>query len=253
MSKGAIGSGLNYLAQTLKKEKLCLNTKPLDDAANELRTRKDTNGCWGYNLQKLEFYIKEVPRDTMPNNVKSLSIILNVEIHEKASSGKEIVNPIIIDKTKGANKEYSFSIEISGMSEGKKVLSHWHLDFDSEDANEYLHPDFHLTFGGKAMKEELDDENNAFGKVLILPSPRLSHPPMDAILGIDFILRNFVKKEIAARLTNNSQYKNAIKASQNRLWRPYILAVANHWCNFRCGKYEGHNGLALKFYPALES
>jgi hypothetical protein len=251
MSKGTIGPGLNYLARALKTEKLCPNTKPISDAVNELTTRKDPAGFWGYNLQKLEFQINDVPRDTMPNNVKLLKIILNVEIHEKSCAEKEIINPIVIDKSKATPKAYSFSIEIYGMSDGKKVLSHWHLDFDSSDTNEYLHPDFHLTFGGKAMKEESDDENNAFGKVLILPSPRLSHPPMDAILGIDFILKNFVKKETAARLTNNSEYKNAIKASQNRLWRPYILATANHWCNFNCSKFNGVKTLASKYYPSL--
>ena len=253
MSKGTIGPGLNYLARALKTEKLCINVDPLNKAVGELSTRKDSVGYWGYNLQKLEFNIKDVPRDTMPNNVKSLKIVLNVEIHEKASSEKEIVNPIIIDKTKGSSKAYSFSIEISGMSDGKKVLSHWHLDFDSADANEYIHPDFHLTFGGKAMKEGSDDENDAFGKVLILPSPRLSHPPMDAILGIDFILRNFVKKEVAAKLTSDPQYRSAIKASQNRLWRPYILATANHWCDFNCSKFNGVKTLASKYYPSLEN
>lgn len=253
MSKGTIGPGLNYLARALKTEKLCSNTKPISDAVCELSTRKDPAGYWGYNLQKLEFNITDVPRDTMPNNVKTLKIILSVEIHEKTYSEKEIVNPIIIDKTKGTNKAYSFSVEISGISEGRKVLSHWHLDFDSAETNEYIHPDFHLTFGGKAMKEKLDDENSAFGKVLIIPSPRLSHPPMDAILGIDFILRNFVKKEVAAKLTSNSQYISAIKASQHRLWRPYILATANHWCDFKCSKFNGDKTLASKYYPSLEN
>lgn len=251
MSKGTISVGLNLMASTLKAEKLCSNIKPIHDAITELNSRKDPQNFWGYNLQKLEFFIKDVPRGTMPNNIKSLKIILNVEIHEKAYPENEIENPIIVDSTRGVNKSYTFSIEISGLSEGKKVLSHWHLDFDNGKVNEYIHPDFHLTFGGEGMKEDGEDENNTFGKVLILPSPRLSHPPMDAILGIDFIIQNFVKKDISARITSNSQYKMAIKASQDRLWRPYILATARYWCNFRCARFRGNPSLGSGFFPTL--
>lgn len=251
MSKGTVAPSLNYLARALKAEKLCISTQPINDAVNELSTRKDPAGFWGYKLQKLEFEIKDVPRGTIPNDIKLLKIILSVEIHEHDSSVNEIINPIIIESIGGVIKSYSFSLEISGLSKGKKVLSHWHLDFDSKPESEYIHPIFHLTFGGKAMKGDSNDEND-FGNLLILPTPRISHPPMDAILGIDFIIRNFVKREISERLVNSSEYKNAIIKSQNRLWRPYILATARHWCKFKCADFKEDNKLAVQYYPSLK-
>lgn len=189
----------------------------------------------------------------MPNNVSSIQIVLNVEIHEQVLKDGEILNPVVIDKRRGFEKNYNFSIEISGFSEQKKVLSHWHLDFDSNADNEYMHPDFHLTFGGNAMKSEGENENQVFGKVLIVPSPRLPHPPMDAVLGIDFIIKNFVQKDIANNIINNSQYRKAVESSQRRLWRPYILAVASHWCKFNGCNLKADMMLSKKYYPALEN
>ena len=253
MSKGTIVSALNFLSKELKKAKLCNDTKPIDNAVNDLNSRKDKAGYWGYNLQKLIFSNISTPRGTMPNNVSSIQIVLNVEIHEQVLKDGEILNPVVIDKRRGFEKNYNFSIEISGFSEQKKVLSHWHLDFDSNADNEYMHPDFHLTFGGNAMKSEGENENLVFGKVLIVPSPRLPHPPMDAILGIDFIIKNFVQKDIANNIISDSQYRKAVESSQRRLWRPYILAVASHWCKFNGCNLKADMMLSKKYYPALEN
>ncbi|WP_353122421.1 hypothetical protein [Dysgonomonas capnocytophagoides] len=250
--KPAISNAFTFLSRELKKVKICNNTKPIDDALIDLNSRKDNYGFWGYNLQKLVFNNIETPRGTMPNNVKSLQIVLSVEIHERGLNGTDCFNPIIIDKTKGAQKNYNFSMEIFGYSDQNKVLSHWHLDFDSSSNNEYIHPDFHLTFGGNAMKSDGDDENQVFGKVLLIPSPRLPHPPMDAILGIDFIIKNFVKKDIANAITCNPQYRKLIRQSQERLWRPYMLSITKHWCNLSCSVYNTDSSLTKKYNPFLE-
>jgi hypothetical protein len=71
---------------------------------------------------------------------------------------------------------------------------------------------------------------------------------MDAILGIDFVLSNFVKKDIYNKIKTNSQYKAAVKHSQERLWKPYMLSLANHWC-----KYSGFNSneIGKKYHPTL--
>lgn len=252
MSKGVVANALTFLSKELKKAKLCNDTKPLDNALYELNNRKDNNGQWGYSLQKLIFNNIRAPRGTMPNNIKFLQIILNVEIHEQNLKSNEIYNPVVVDPTKGINKNYSFSVEISGYSDKTKVLSHWHLDFDSGSENEYIHPDFHLTFGGNAMKSEGEDENEIFGKVLLIPSPRLPHPPMDAILGIDFIIKNFVQKDIAKDILGNSQYRRALKSSQERLWRPYMLSTSRHWCSFTGCNFKTDEKLSKMYHPFLE-
>lgn len=253
MKKGSIGPSLNFLAQTLRSMKLCKTIKPLSDAVAELNSRKDVAGEWGYNLQNLIFDINEVPRGTMPNNVKNLQVILNVEIHVKEYGDDDICNPIIIRERNGIQEDYSFSLKIRGLSNQQKVVAHWHLDYDSKKNNEYIHPDFHLTFGGNGMKEEEDDENCVFGKTLILPSPRLFHPPMDAILGIDFVLRNFIKTNITEEIVNISQYKVAVREAQKCLWKPYMLAIARHWCKFlNCPNYKMEDlSLSKRYQPFL--
>lgn len=253
MSKGSVANALTFLSRELKKAGLCNDTKPIVDAIQDLNARKDKPGCWGYNLQKLVFNKLPTPRGTMPNNIKSLQVVLSVEVHEQDLNSNEIFNPIIVEEKKGSERNYNFSIEISGYSDQNKVLSHWHLDFDSDSKNEYIHHEFHLTFGGNAMKSKGEDENQIFGKVLLVPSPRLPHPPMDAILGIDFIIKNFVQKSVADSITTGSQYRKAIKASQERLWRPYMLSIARHWCGFTNCKYTTDNTLSKKYYPFLES
>ena len=250
MSKSIIIKGLNFLARELKNNGLCYNTNPIQNAIQEINLNKASN-TWGYNLSGLVFDKIETPKSTMPNNIQSIRIELNVEVHEKKYKPNEIFNPIIIEQSIGKAKKYNFSFMISGLSNGNKVLSYWHLDFDQSAGDSYIHPDFHLTFGGKGMKSDNDDENQIFGRVMLLPSPRLPYPPMDAILGIDFILRNFVQSNKINNLLNNKEYKNAIKQSQERLWRPYMLSIASHWCRFSGCNFSTDNTLSKKYHPTL--
>ncbi|KGN76970.1 hypothetical protein HW49_11095 [Porphyromonadaceae bacterium COT-184 OH4590] len=235
MSKGSVSTDLNFLATILRQEKFCIDTSPLSKVAGELNKSKDCS----YNLQKLKFRIDDIPRNTVPSVVKLLEAILSVQIGEIDHTEEQVQNTVF-----GA---YNFSIEISGQVNGKKVISHWHLDFDNNSVNEYIHPEFHLTYGGNPMK------NIDLGDVLLLPSPRISHPPMDAVLGIDFIIRNFFKKDKCTKLLSNSQYRTAIQNSQRRLWRPYMLAVASHWCKFSCCNYNADMSLSKRYFPTLDN
>ena len=229
MAKGNKGTDLQHIADILQKEKICSDTTPLHKAIGELK-----NGA--YNLQKLKLKIDVVPNNTRPS-VKSLEVLLNVQITENKYNENNICNAV---------SNYNFSIEILGRNGKQAVYSSWHLDFDNVTESEYIHPSFHLTYGGKAMKTV------ELGDVLLLPSPRISYPPMDAVLGIDFVLSNFVKKEIYNRIKVNSQYKAAVKHSQQRLWRPYMLSLAKHWCQFtNCTYFVSDDSLTKKYHPTL--
>lgn len=74
------------------------------------------------------------------------------------------------------------------------------MDYDINNNQEYIHPHFHLTWGGDTMK------GLGLGDVLLLPTPRISYPPLDIILGIDFVLSNFVKADIYKKIQCDSQY-----------------------------------------------
>lgn len=229
MAKGNIGTDLQQIANVLLTEKLCVDISPLSKVAGEAN-----RGF--YNLEKLKIKVDAVPNNTRPN-VTSLEILLNVQITETLLTENNIDNPV---------SAYNFSIEIMGKNDGQTIRSSWHLDFDNTLDSEYLHPSFHLTYGGKTMK------STELGNVLLLPTPRISYPPMDAVLGVDFVLSNFVKKDTYNKIKANSQYKAAVKRSQQRLWRPYMLSMANHWCKFAtCQHFTTNNTLIKQYQPTL--
>lgn len=108
-----------------------------------------------------------------------------------------------------------------------------------------------MTFGGNYLKKKIQ-EGNDFGHMLLLLSPRIPYPPMDLILGIDFVLRNFFKKSQIQGILENSQYQRAVKNSQYRLWRPYMLSLAHYWCGMKnCLGFCIDDGLEYEIMPYL--
>lgn len=92
-----------------------------------------------------------------------------------------------------------------------------------------MHPVYHLHYGGNRLDSTIQNEDHCYGDSLFLDSPRLAHPPMDAILGVDFVLTNYVSQESFRTLREDNQYQNLVKAAQSRVWRPYIQALAHSW------------------------
>jgi hypothetical protein len=115
--------------------------------------------------------------------------------------------------------------------EDLEAESYWHLD-KHKNANEKLetiHPLYHFEYGGSTTTEK---EGFDFGKIIILDVPRIMHPPMDIILAIDFIIKNFYTYEQHQTLTEGKPfYKKCVQNAQFRLWRPYALALASNFEN----------------------
>ena len=185
------------------------------------------------NVAKLKFNIneKDIPRNTKPA-VSILDVLLDVAYMET----KNVDIPI---------SHYCFRITALGLSQGKVFKSSWHLDYDSNDGQDYIHPHFHITWGGDNIKD-LD-----LGDVLLLPTPRISYPPMDIVLGIDFVLSNFVKADVYRQIQSDSQYKAAVKNAQEKYWKPYMLSLAHHWCNNNCSQVQYQTISAKHFHPTL--
>ena len=141
--------------------------------------------------------------------------------------------------------QYSFRVTVEGRNQNGLFKSSWHLDYDNNNGQDFIHPHFHITWGGNKMK------NLNLGEVLLLPTPRFSYPPMDIVLGVDFILSNFVKVDIYKQIQSDSQYKAAVKKAQEKYWKPYILSLAHHWCGNNCQKVQLTNIKAKDFHPTL--
>jgi hypothetical protein len=107
----------------------------------------------------------------------------------------------------------------------KEVSCCWHLDKGDAQGALYSHPIYHMNFGGNHMVKQGD----VFGKLLLLPSPRIIHPPMDIVLACDFIVRNFYTIERHKSLTENPGYKQLIANASERYWKNYSYALASYW------------------------
>jgi hypothetical protein len=75
----------------------------------------------------------------------------------------------------------------------------------------------------------MEERGNDFGNSLILPSPRFCYPPMDAVLGINFIIRNYLHKTKIEKLVRDPEYYQILKRSQERLWKPFFCSLYSYW------------------------
>lgn len=257
MSIGLISVSLNYVATLLKQNKICSDVSTLTDTASKLSKENKVRGRCYYKLERLIFNTPSIPRNSIPSKTKDLKIVFDIEICEAFGEQKTLFNPVLLN-ARDCSFSYNCSITAIGKTTNSSgdpmdVVSSIHLDFDNPTNADFIHPDFHMTFGGKSMTDYFEGENNdeVFGKALLLTSPRLPHPPMDAILGIDFILRNYFKKELYDKVFCDSKYRQAVRQSQERLWKPYMLALAGHWCQFNGCIYNDNNSLAQKYNPNL--
>lgn len=227
-SKDSVADDLLRVYNLLIKYNLCeKNLDQLYLAEGECR-RNSNEEIWAYSITSLEFYIDKLPH-VIPVDIKNLGARLSVDVEGYYYADDIVTNPL-----RAINQ---FDIEIFGVNDkGAPLISSWHLDKHEIDVHDgdgkLFHPEYHITYGGHIMENSGYD----FGASIILRSPRLLHPPMDAILGVDFILRNYVYKEWTEELFSESEYQLAILNSKRRLWKSYYLALASYWHNF--GEYN---------------
>lgn len=233
---GANISQIKQLADFLRRESICKDISPIENAIANHRS-----GLFIVEKLKLDFMNEgnndtNLPRNTSPELV-DWDIILDVSV------------PFIDKPEKSLHlNEYCFRFTIEGCDEnGEYYADSWHLDFDNSDSAEYVHPWFHLTHGGDAIR---DLEH---GKLLSIIAPRIAYPPMDFVLGIDFLLSNFIKKEHYLQIQSDGLYKSTVAASQEWLLKPYIMSIAHNWCNLNCGNFANLSTHGKCYLPNLQN
>ena len=210
-----------------------LNETVLENAWNSEMT--------GYSFGKEEknlliFKNIDLGRHISPSFDESLSDIkvklgVNIKYH---TNGK---NSNCIEKL-GVNLSVGgFVIDKKG--NGMDVIFSLHLDKDEKqfnDKKEELKPDFthalyHLNFGGDAMRKHKNEDGKPYnyGSLLLMETPRVVHHPMDAILAVDFILRNFYKEENHIKITRQPKYKQLLKKAACRYLKPYYQGIMSKW------------------------
>ena len=185
----------------------------------------DTN-LWGYTLSRMIFNFEKVPRHTTPDNCKDLKLILDIKVVGNCDDLKTMKDPF---------KWLEFNIVIEGTKFIEKepiiMITSYHLDrhikYEEDGNTEYPHPLYHFQFGGRKLKYYYDPIDT--GNLLVFDGPRVTHYPMEAILGIDFILSNFFPHVWAKMKTESSEYVNLIEEYQEMILKPYFHTYASQW------------------------
>ena len=212
---------LDLLAEILIRNGVCSDPSPLYKASSACRARTDDR--WGYSVERLLFRIPEQDlKHRIPDKVYDVNLAFSTSITGHCNEGGEIRDPL---------HTLEFNIVINGKHNygGKTntVMCSWHLDRDvrpGAGTHTFIHPCYHFQHGGRhTWNSRLN-----FGASLILESPRYAHPPMDEILGIDFVLTNYIKSSNLS-FRDRRDYKKLLKNAQERMWRPYIQALVFAW------------------------
>lgn len=226
MSKSKkIGLELCKLSELLWTYGLCKDISPLETAGNSCIS-KSTDDVWRYNLNKIVFSADDA-NGRIPAKSEDIQVSLSISILGKHyNDDEDVSNPL---------ETLEFNIEVEGSYLNEKtdkvedLYSAWHLDrhisSPQDGTTKYSHPLYHLAYGGNKM--ELKGEE--FGISLIMPSPRFLYPPMDAALGIDFILQNYKEQKSIKKLIDDPSYIEIMRNSQKRLWKPFFSSIYSFW------------------------
>lgn len=183
-------------------------------------TISDENGIFSYSSEPIVIKLSKswIPGHTLPRDLDELEITLRIKDEIKIKKTlNQIEDPIAqLD---------GFNIIINS---GDYTAS-WHLDrhMKNDGDGRYIHPIYHWTFGGYHLEGQYDAKD--FGFSIFMRTPRLMHPPLDFILGLDFIFRHFIpNKEL--EILNDQVYMDIVKKLQAHFWKPYSLALAKNYC-----------------------
>ena len=216
---------LHQLASILFNCEVIRSADPLNDAARGCRREPRGNPLqWELSLDALSFNFSDediqAQKHAKPPGLLLIDLVLKVKLSGDCREPEPPVNPFNM---------LSVECVITGGHEddpGSSYHAAWHLD-RHEFANEstgLVHPEYHFQYGGKNLPELKE-----FGHHVLLDSPRLAHPPLDAVLAIDFVLSNYFPRCRRQLREDSEAYTDIIRNAQCRCWKPYSYAVANYW------------------------
>lgn len=213
--KNNIVQDISYLAKYITDNDIPCSTGELQNIENTLPHSTGLTII----VKNIVFEITKKISKTIPYDIKTIEISLSNTckfVSENIGTNKDVIGE--------KEGDYNFQIDIIGWDEdGKDFYACWHLDKNIKSAPpKYTHPLYHLQFGGNTMGEDV-------GKVLLLGSPRIPHPPMDLFLGFHFIINNFYSSKDytwVKDILNDGEYQEIIVRAQKRMWEPYFSAYS---------------------------
>ncbi len=221
MSCQLIATDIYEFAEMLVSHNILQDARNLFETSSRLFSAQNELE-WSYECGSLKFSIEGAISGSIPHKIRHVDIIFSIVAIGIFSEDEICRNPL---------KKLNFDIELEGFREIDDKIDNyfasWHLDKHIKGPqSSYIHPEYHLSFGGNKLENKGVDN---FGSTLILSTPRIPYPPMDVILGIDFILKNFFPYDKISKLLDESKYKSIVFNSQQRLWKPYYLSLYSAW------------------------
>lgn len=198
---------------------ICSDASGLLSAASSCRGMVGQDR-WSYDAE-VKFSVPKFQR-AYPANLKEIFLTMHVNVEGRANSNIPPEDPLYV---------LEFNIMLFGIAGKPPQTNHhaaWHLDRhdvepDDDDGEPGdIHPRYHIQFGGR----EMWDKSKYFGVGMVMSTPRLVHPPLDAILGVDFVLSNFRGSDWHFLRKENSDYRDIQARAQRRLWLPYINSLS---------------------------
>lgn len=193
---------------------------PIKTASEQIMKAQDNGlATWGYSISNLIFPIATT-RHIIPKG-----LIVRVKINCDLQGN--ILNWI------HNNDVYSyicrFSFTIYGDLNGEKYSICWHIDCDKDSKSDEYHPLYHLHYSDGT--EHLGQKNIDFqwGNAIYLDCPRITHYPLDLILGIGFYYTNFQYKGLFDKLIADPLFGKLYRQSQDAILKPYFYNLAAHW------------------------
>lgn len=224
----ALANDLRIVATALRDLGVCDDVGPLQQAAAECGHNTPLGKrSWGYTLPDLRFrlgILDVTSEKTLVDATLTLSVSARgyTDVRFPYDPFESLELNIVVTAYERPAGEHEGS--------GSVFTSCWHLDrhigTPDDEPRHGVHPLYHMQFGGARIQPIRDH----LGLLLLLNPPRLLHPPMEALLAIDFVLAHFdIPKWRAVR--EDPSYENRILNAYTRYWTPYFGALAERAAN----------------------
>jgi hypothetical protein len=190
----------------------------LEDAFSNLRDTENQ-----YTINKLMFTNINLGRNRRPGGKISESVcelFLDIKLNNLLSDN-------IVDPFEKYTMFFKLVAEVSSLGNHNEITKCcWHLDKDDGKSIDFIHPLYHLQYGGHEIVKDTDFR---YGNFLLIEAPRVMHPPLDIILAIDFIINNFYSAESRKILQKERNYLKVVEKAKKQFWKPYALAFASNF------------------------
>lgn len=185
----------------------------LNDAITNIKTGKMT---------KINFIFSSLP--DMEPRLSKFNVILCINFDSVVDEFLDSPEKYYANKSakdlEEDSKKYGVVIRVENDDAYK---FRWHLDFEPSNDKRIDHPVFHF---------HQDPDVSERGKVLKMNEPRINYAPLDIVLSIHFVLSNFMpQKEYQKIQQQVPTYRNMIKQSIEKYWKPYYDYVISSYIN----------------------